>query len=531
MSLGCEGMTKDLFAFLRKNNINDVKDFVLQSDFKIEEIERNISNMELNHGVFSKIGEETIPLSQILGFSKSDCKIDKSFFANFDNFFNSTINDGYHTRALGMLSYSPEDVMDFLARSFSKEPIKTISINNQYYISSNGLHRFMALKLYYMLEMYQGKSIEELDKKYMIKVENKELDIFKTFTNYFGSCFNPPIQYGDSTSQKDWLNEVKMRMESFNEMDYNLLISTFSFSHFINDTSGEIMIKCLFEYFPNFSLDVFKHLVITGNYDRAMNFVSCIKKYFPNYEAEVLSIVNNNNMNFDLQNNNVENDFEYFDLNQQWNDYGTVKDISNIARNSRQFSEGSEALEKCLQIIWEQNIATTSCCKGNHLSINVDNKPEVNCEAYISFGDNQEWQSYLSQEIIENSDVIIQEHAIYYYGANSEAFFRLLGRDFITGKKNNKTFLENKNNVVTDVLEYKSFIISLQQIGFDEEQISYLSNGYLEINKLMNAFYSSENVDKETIRQKWHEAKQRYDADLIFYIDRNNQSISQKSNL
>jgi len=530
MLLGCDSVTKDICAFLKRNNIANINDFIAKSNFKIDGLETNLSSIELSRCVYSDTVRKVIPLSQILGFSKSHCKIDKSFFENFDTFFDSNVSDSYHNRAIGMLKYSPEEIMEQLSISFNSEPIKTISIGDKYYISSNGLHRFMALKLYYMLELYQGKTIEELDNKYVVEIENKEVDLFGTFTSYFGSAFNPPIPYDNSISQKDWLNEVKIRMQSFNKDDYDLLVSSFSFSHFINDISGEIMIKYLYKFFPSFSLDVFKHLVVTGHVDRTINFMNSIKKYFPNHENEFISIINNY-MQFDLENNAVDNEFKYFDLEQQWNECGTVKEITNVDSSARIFSEGSQALENCLQIIWNQNIVTTSCCRGNHLSINVDNKPEVNCEAYIAFGNNQEWQSYLSAEIIENSDVVIQDNAIYYYGANAESFFKLLSRDFIIGKKNNKFFLDSKNNDVTPEKEYKSFIISLHQIGFDEEQISYLSADYLEVEKLMNEFYSSEFIDKETIRKKWHEAKQYYESDLIFYIGRNNQSIRQNSNL
>ena len=523
-------MTKDIYAFLKRNNIADITDFITKSDFKIDSLETNISSMEINGCVYCSNDRRVIPLSQILGFSKSHCKIDKSFFSNFDTFFDSDISDSYHNRAIGMLKYSPEEIMEQLSTSFNREPIKTISIEDKYYISSNGLHRFMALKLYYMLELYQGKTIEELDKKYMIEVENKDIDLFSTFTGYFGSTFNPSIACDNSVNKKEWLSKVKIRMESFSKDEYDLLVKTFAFSHFINDNSGEIMIKYLYEFFPNFSLDIFKYLVLTGNVNHTINFNNCIKKYFLNNENEFIDIINNH-MKFDLEKNNFTNDFKYFDLEQQWNEYGTVKEITNIENSARDFSEGSQALENCLQIIWNQNIVTTSCCKGNHLSINVDNKPEVNCESYIAFGDNQDWQKFLSQEIIENNDVIIKERAIYYYGGNCEAFFGLLGRDFVTGKKENKSLLQNKNNNVTDELEYKSFVISLEQIGFDKEQISCLSSDYLEITKAMKEFYSTENNNKEEIIQEWQEAKKRYDEDLIFYIERNNQAISQKNNM
>ena len=51
----------------------------------------------------------------------------------------------------------------------------------------------------------------------------------------------------------------------------------------------------------------------------------------------------------------------------------------------------------------------------------------------------------------------------------------------------------NINNLKIDLevptnLEYKSFINALQQIGFDEEQIAYLSEDYLIIEKCMNMY-------------------------------------------
>ena len=77
-----------------------------------------------------------------------------------------------------MLDYSIEEIMTKLINSYAIEPINTISIDGKYYITTNGLHRFMALKLYYILEMYQGKSIQELDNKHMITVNNKDLNVF-----------------------------------------------------------------------------------------------------------------------------------------------------------------------------------------------------------------------------------------------------------------------------------------------------------------------------------------------------------------
>ena len=517
-------MPNELYKFLKKNGINNVVDFIQKSDFKIDGLQTNISNHELSGAEFSESKQIIIPLSQILGFSESNCRIDKSYFANFSSFFNSEISDGYHNRGIGMLNYSIEEIMTQLSKSFDDEPIKTISIDGKFYISSNGLHRFMALKLYYMLEIYQGKTPEELEQKYIIKVSNRELNVFKTFTQYFGSCLKPPIEYTNNISEIDWLVKVKERVKSFDENDYQLLVNNISFVHFINDTSGEVMIKYMCEYFPKITIDVFKNLIMSNKYECTTNIINCIKEHFPNYENELLQIINNS-MNDNLQNMNNKNNFEYFDLNQKWDNYGIVRRISNHSKDSELFSEGSETLKKCLSIIWQQGIETTSCCKGNHLSINIYNKPEINCEAYISFTNNN-WQKYLSSEIIKDEDVIIWDDAIYYYGRNNEMFFRMLARDFLTGKKNNSTLLNDKNNTVTKEMEYKSFINALEQIGFDEEEIKYLSDDYLEIEIKQKEFYSPNNINKDITVQNWDEAQKKYEEDLIFYINRHNQQLN-----
>ena len=180
-------------------------------------------------------------------------------------------------------------------------------------------------------------------------------------------------------------------------------------------------------------------------------------------------------------------------------------------------------MRKTLIILWNQGIETEACCKGNHLSLDVDNNPTVNCEAYISFTQNQDWKAYLSSEIISSSDVIIEKDAIYYYGNDSESFFKVLCKDFLTGKKNNNSLLAAKDNNVIEELEYKSFINALQQIGFDEEQVAYLSEDYLTIEKCMKEYYQQDITDRENVVKKWNEAREHYNSNLEFYINRNNQ--------
>lgn len=317
MIIGCDYMSDELYSFLGRNGIEDINDFIKKSNFNIDGLQSNISNVELYNANFKEQKQITIPLSKILGFNESNCKIDKSFFANFSNFFDSSKNEQYYNRGIGMLGYHPEDIMVKLSESFDDEPINTIGIEGKYYISSNGLHRFMALKLYYMLEIYQGKTPEELDQKYMIKVNNRELDVFKTFTYYLGSNFKPSIKYDENISESQWFEKVKERIQMLNENDYQLLISNLAFSHFINDTSGEVMIKFLFNTFPIIGIDIFKHLIMKERHECITNIINCIKKYFPSYEAELLQIIHND-LNYELM-NTVDNNFEHSNLDQQSN--------------------------------------------------------------------------------------------------------------------------------------------------------------------------------------------------------------------
>ncbi len=520
----------ELVTFFHRNNIFNIGDFIKKYNFKIEKLQTSVSNSEFNYAEFSEENQVIIPLSKIFGFSDSHINIDNSYFSNFSNFFNSRKNEQYYNRAISMLEYSSDEIINKLSKSFEDEPICTISIDGKYYISSNGLHRFMVLKLYYMLELYNGKTIEELDNKYMIKISNKELNTLKLFTDFFCSNFNPPIKYNDCFYKSQIMGKIKERLKKLNESDYKLLIDNISFTHFINDTCGEVVIKYLFENFPNIAMDIYKHLIATNNYDCTTNIFNCAEKYFPNYIEQLIQLINKN-MNCNLNDINDESNYKYFDLKQKWSGYGTTKNISDKSQNAKLFSEGSEGLEKCLKIIWEQGIETTACCKGNHLSINIYNEPEVNCEAYISFSNNQNWQNYLSENIIKSDDVIITENAIYYYGSNNESFFKMLGKDFLTGRKNNDNYLNNKNTVITKELEYNSFIYALLQIGFDKEQVQQLSNDYLEMQKASDEFYLSTDVEREKTRQKLNEIIKCYKNDLVFYINRNNQKLKNDVNV
>ena len=112
------------------------------------------------------------------------------------------------------------------------------------------------------------------------------------------------------------------------------------------------------------------------------------------------------------------------------------------------FSEGSIALKECLLDIYRAGVDTRACCKGFHITMHEDS-PDLCGNAYIAFSSG-DWKDYLSDNIIDDNDVVIEDSAIYYFGENRELFFQMLGRDFTTGKKKNQPHLSEKMNSYSD---------------------------------------------------------------------------------
>lgn len=150
-------------------------------------------------------------------------------------------------------------------------------------------------------------------------------------------------------------------------------------------------------------------------------------------------------------------------------------------RAIREFSEGSEALEHCLIVLNNLGIRTKACCRGQHLSYakyydsvssNAEEEyPNVSWQSYVAFENDQDWQSYLSEDLINDENVIIDVNDISFLGRDNEEFFKRLQVAFLTGKKNNQELLARKNNEITNDMIVKSYIYSLIRIGFTREQM------------------------------------------------------------
>ena len=527
----------DLQKFLDKQGIENKNHFLNFMDQNLSTLEKVLSSNDMQIAQLEPPTEKTIPLSKLVGCSEKNLN-GLSLFENFHHFFDSNQKDGYHTRGLSLLDLNKEEILEKLKSSFLEEPIKTICIQNQYYINNNGLHRFMLLKLLYRIEMYQRVPIEELEQKYQIKVINQDLNLLKTFSTFLGNSFQPPILLKEDRTEIDWIEEIKKQIELLktNPNQYQTFIASFSFSKFINNESGEVMIKQLFHFFPSLAKDVFYYLGKTNHYDCLVPFMECILKNYPEEKEQYIALIST----FTNTEVNTDNSYAYIDLEKKWNNYGTVTDLTKLDKQQRNnklslFSEGSLPLEKCLTILWNLDIPTTACCKGNHMTVTYKNSPEVACEGYIAFQPNTNWKQYLSKEIIENKNVVLSENAIYYYGANHDNFFQMLARDFLTGqKKYPKELAEKLNKKLNSeeilALEYKSFIYSLEQIGFQEEQIHYLGKSYLEYNKTQKEYYEIKDIEKKKeLLTKLKKVEQDYNADLLFYITRNNEALTNEN--
>lgn len=214
-----------------------------------------------------------------------------------------------------------------------------------------------------------------------------------------------------------------------------------------------------------------------------------------------------------------------------------VVDITKIPRENvpyaiMSFAEGSSSLEKCLQTIYDIGVITRACCKGNHIEVNEDDygsRVYVNSDAYIVFERNDNWQAYLSPQLIKDEFVSIDDDTIRYYGENHDMFFQMLTRDFMTGVKDNKSFLDEKKSLdsrdARDKLEKQSYLFSLSKNGFSSDQISNL----LLLKSKIEKVYSDDTLDDSDFIRLSNELIQEYSITLQQYVNENMQKTTNKS--
>ncbi|MDD2518926.1 MAG: hypothetical protein PHG18_03465, partial [Bacilli bacterium] len=179
-------LNDDVLDFIKKNNMDLKK--LLQNDSSQLSTTNDINRIIGNYGYFSEEEDAFVSVADIVGYNCIQDQQNKNIFLNFDNFFDSQ-GDGYHSRSIGMLNYSSEEIIEGLRYSFKEEPIVVEAITEgKHLISTNGLHRYTVLRSHFVNESYglDEDSIEykKVREKYTIPVKLKKVDLIKTYANF-----------------------------------------------------------------------------------------------------------------------------------------------------------------------------------------------------------------------------------------------------------------------------------------------------------------------------------------------------------
>ena len=171
----------DLEMFLRKNGI-DVNEFLQKISTEDLVVYEDFDDRIARFAMYGDYTLEKVDISKVIGIPRHLIE-SKNVVENFEVYF-SPYGDDYHSRANGMLQYDSFEVIEKLDQSFTKEPVRLYKINDNYFLGSNGNHRFHLLKMHYLMSLFKG---ENLDGKYEIPALVEELDYIKTFVNYISS--------------------------------------------------------------------------------------------------------------------------------------------------------------------------------------------------------------------------------------------------------------------------------------------------------------------------------------------------------
>ncbi len=205
--------------------------FLKKIAIKLNEIDDRIYFVKDINYIFDKYGiqgdsqEELIYIENLVGFYNDDEITSTSLSETLDCFFDST-GDSYHSRAVEMLNYDEHNVIEGLNQSFKEEPIKTLKVDyDKHIILSNGMHRFMVLRILYLKAKSKCKTSEELNElneKFIIPVNATVIDSVKTYCKYLINLFQPAQimdQYFESLGK-----EVEIYTENGIEKAYQLEI-------------------------------------------------------------------------------------------------------------------------------------------------------------------------------------------------------------------------------------------------------------------------------------------------------------------
>ena len=205
-------MNKCNEGFIKKHNIN-----LSSIDNRIYTF-KDINSILNKYEVQGKTYNTNISMNDLIGFYEKR-NVSLKFPDVLDDFFDE-LGDGYHSRSVGL------DI------SFQREPIKTLEADNKHVILTNGMHRFIVLRLLYLNERSKcsNNNLDNLNQKYTIPVQTTPVDLIKTYCKYLIDIFNPVSIMGRCFTKAEkyddyyFLTEIKgwnsKELVTLNEEEY-----------------------------------------------------------------------------------------------------------------------------------------------------------------------------------------------------------------------------------------------------------------------------------------------------------------------
>ena len=194
-------MNKCNEEFIKKHNID-----LSSIDTRIYTL-RDINPIIHKYEVQGRKYNTNISMNDLIGFYEKR-NVSLKFPDVLDDFFDE-LGDGYHSRSVGLLSYDLDTLFDILDISFQREPIKTLEADNKHVILTNGMHRFIVLRLLYLNERSKcsNNNLDNLNQKYTIPVQTTKVDTTKTYCKYLIDIFNPASIMGRCFTKTEKYND------------------------------------------------------------------------------------------------------------------------------------------------------------------------------------------------------------------------------------------------------------------------------------------------------------------------------------
>ena len=189
-----------------------------------------INEIVADYGLHGSYQKGIMSIADIVGYEYGWRNIEPNIFKSLDSFFDRD-GDGYHSRSVGLLDYSTDELLEVLKPSYYSEPIKVSEIDEgKYVVSGNGLHRFTVLKCHFLQDCLKANSEEELERlreKYTIPVSISHLSYEKTYSNFLNSFFDLGLG-------------IRSEYDSNYETTGNVIVSTKNEEKFIFDDNSLI---------------------------------------------------------------------------------------------------------------------------------------------------------------------------------------------------------------------------------------------------------------------------------------------------